>query len=248
MKNIFNLNISAIVIGLLLLFATGCDKTVVEVENESPTISFLQPESDLVITKDTTISFIVAPIDTDGTIDSVVFTRNGINVQTIVSPPYQYDWSIATGDHAGIHTIKAIAYDNHNATGEAELQVEIQLYYLKKWVGLYEGTSRHWTSQPSYIDGVYGWSETEDFRNVSVNVALSNQDSCLDLTIKYNSKVEKRTGLKFSETGFHYTTWSGGSSFGSLRIIFKNDSLEYNYGQKCGIPCQSGIDYVIGKK
>jgi len=242
---ITKLHLNTIIICLILFLAISCNK---KEENEKPRVSFLQPVNNLVITNDTLISFIVEALDNDGLIDKVEFSKNGTIVQTVVNPPYKFDWLISTENNLGIYIVKATAYDNDGATAESEIQIEIKSY-LTRWLGIYEGTSHHWVSYPTEINGQWQITTYHTYNNVLVNVAQSSQDSCLDLAITYHDTINgSQNGLKFSVSGTHSSQWGGGSSQGSLDIHFDRDSLKYNYFQKCGIPCSSGIDFVIGMK
>lgn len=241
--NIAKLILLTIVIVMDLLLILSCKE-----ENKEPTIRFVQPENNLIITNDTIVSFIVEAFDSDGTIDRVEFTKNGTIVQTVVNSEYKYDWSISKKDSIGIYKIKATAYDNHEAKGEAEIQIEIKSY-LTKWLGIYKGTSHHWYSYPAEINGQWQLTTNHDYKKVLVNVNKSSQESCLDFVITFNdSLVGTKSGLNFSTTGIHVSQWGAGSSYGSLNISFDGNLLNYKHFQKCGIPCDSGTDFVINKE
>ena len=238
-------NLFPIIIGLILLTLIACSK---KEENELPTVRFLQPTSNLVIANDTVLTFIAEPQDTDGTIDRVEFSRNGTLIESVVSEPYTFDWSISSVANSGIYKIKATAYDNQGATGESEIEIEVKSY-LSKWVGVFEGTSHHWSNYPVMVDGEFQLVTNNTYKTVLVNVNQSTQDSCLDFTITYNDTiVETKNDLKFSDSGIHHSQWGAGSGYGSLDINFESDSLYYDYFQQCGIPCQSGIDFVLGEQ
>lgn len=241
----YRLKLFPIIICLILFSAIGCEK---KDDNEKPTISFLQPATNSIISNDTLISFLVEPFDADGTIDRVEFVNNGTLVHTITESPWLYNWSISSERDRGLFKISAIAFDNQGATGEAEIQIEVKSY-LSKWVGIYDGVSHHWMTYPTEINGQWQMVTNHNYYSVMVNVSQSSQDSCLDFTFTYNgNNVSAKNDLKFLPPGAHYSNWGGGSGYGSLSITFEADSLNYNLFQKCGIPCSSGIDFVIGKK
>jgi len=239
------LNLLPVIIILILISAISCEK---KEENVNPTISFLQPDANLVINNDTIITFIVEPFDADGTIDKVEFAINGTLVHTLVASPWKYDWSISSEESRGAFTIVATVYDNQGAKGEAEIKLEVKSY-VTKWVGFYEGTSHHWISYPVEINGQWQYVTNHSYNQVLVEVSQSSQDSCLNLTFTYNqTDVTAKNDLKFLPSGKHWSSWGGGSGYGSLTISFESDSLDCNLFQKCGIPCNSGIDFVIGKQ
>lgn len=122
--------------------------------------------------------------------------------------------------------------------------------YLNQWIGNYEGTSHHWSSQPTEINGQWQVITNEAYRKVSVDISIGEQDSCLTFNIIYEDTIlDTKENLLFSNLGVHLSEWGGsGSGYGSLNISFKSDSLYYDNFQKCGIPCDSGIDFDIAKK
>jgi hypothetical protein len=233
------------IVSLIFLLNFGCER---KEENENPTLRFLQPDSNLIIDKDTLISFVVEPFDKDGTIDKVEFLVNETVVKTISEPPYSYDWRIETEKNVGNNRIKAIAYDNNGAKGEDSILIEIKSY-LSKWIGIYGGISHHWSSYPTEINGHWQFITNESYRKVSVDVSLGGQDSCLNFIITYDDTViDTKENLLFSNSGVHFSQWGGGSGYGSLNIIFKSDSLYFDNFQKCGIPCNSGVDFDIERR
>jgi hypothetical protein len=120
--------------------------------------------------------------------------------------------------------------------------------YLGKWIGTYEGTSYHWSSYPVEIDGLWQYITNDSYKNVSVEVRIGSQDSCLNFLITYNDSInDTNADLLFSNLGVHFSQWGVGSGYGSLNISFESDSMHYNYFQKCGMPCTSGIEFDIKK-
>ena len=239
-------NLITIIFSLILLLIISCEK---KTDNEIPIIRFIYPDNNMTISNDTIISLIVEAYDIDGTIDRVEFIKNGTTVQTVKNPPYKFDWHISTESNLGVFFIKAIAYDNQQAKSETESpKIEIKSF-LTHWLGFYEGNSHHWISYDEIINGQWQNITNNYYKRVNVNVIKSSQDSCLDFAITYDdSIIVTQNGLKFSVTGIHKSSWGGGSGFGYLNINLNSDTLKYIYFQQCGIPCSSGIDFVINKK
>lgn len=123
-------------------------------------------------------------------------------------------------------------------------------YYLNKWVGKYAGISFHYTSYPIEVDSNWKiYYADSSFRNVTVDVSLGNFDSTLNFSILYNdSIVDNKTNLLFSEAGEYFLQEGSGSGYGYIRINLKSDSLYYHLFRKCGLPCQSGIDFKIRRQ
>lgn len=114
--------------------------------------------------------------------------------------------------------------------------------YLDQWVGIYVGISYHWSTHP--VDTIM--VTNEQYKVVIVDVQKNESESSLDFTLTYNDGIiDNRDKIKFTTSGTHSSNWGGGSGYGSLDIDFKSDSLHYDYYQKCGIPCNSGIEFKI---
>ncbi|NOT35779.1 MAG: hypothetical protein HOP11_00205 [Saprospiraceae bacterium] len=121
-------------------------------------------------------------------------------------------------------------------------------FYLRKWIGVYDGTSRHWSTYPSVVNGNWQIITNESNRKVTVDVGIGVQDSALNFKITYNDSITSISeNLLFSNEGVHFAQTGGGSGYGSVNIRFVADSLYYSLFQKCGIPCSSGIDFKIKK-
>jgi hypothetical protein len=117
--------------------------------------------------------------------------------------------------------------------------------YLKPWLGKYEGSAHSWSASP---DPDWNMEYRESFPTVSVEVVQGEADSTVVLHMVFNDSMELSTeALIISDSGTYYANWGGGSSFGSLSVKFLNDSLYYISFQKCGVPCSSGRDYIIGR-
>lgn len=234
----------ATIVSLIVLLDIGCEK---KDEYKHPTLRFSQPDSNLIIDRDTVISFVIEPYDKDCKIARVEFSLNETIVSTVSTSPYYFDWSIKTEENFGNNRIKATVYDNNGAKGEAEIMIEVKSY-LTRWLGTYEGTSRHVESYPKIINDQFQLVTNVSYRNVSINVEIGDQDSCLYFLITYNdSIIDTKEDLLFSNLGFHFSQWGVASGYGSLNISFESDSMHYNYFQKCGIPCDSGVDFDIKK-
>lgn len=240
MKDRVSIPLFLIIVNLCLFMNLGCEK-----ENKNPTIKFLQPESNIIINNDTLISIIVEPFDEDGTINRVEFLLNDSIINTLFKPPYTYDWTIETARHFGSNKIKAIAYDNNGAIAEKEITIEVKSF-LSKWIGMYRGISHHLSASITQVNGKLQYVTTDITRNVSVNVKFGMQASSLNFEIKYDDSIlDKKENVLFSNKGDHFSSWGGGSSYGSLSIKFTVDSLYYDAFQKCGIPCSDGISFDI---
>jgi hypothetical protein len=121
--------------------------------------------------------------------------------------------------------------------------------YLKQWVGSYEGSSYHWSNYPRIVNGQMQIVTNDTNLQVKVDVQMGSVDSSLIFMIAYSdSTFETHTDLFFDSTGSHFSEWGGGSSYGSLTIDFSTDQLSYDKFQKCGIPCNSGINFNIVKE
>ncbi len=92
--------------------------------NDAPQINWLSPEPYTVLKKGDSTLLSVNAQDTDGTIDRVAFTLNGIVVEEDFDAPYEYVW---TAVDSGTYEWKAFAYDDKegvDSTSTLTLEVE----------------------------------------------------------------------------------------------------------------------------
>ena len=102
----------------LIISAFGLSKTVIVSQkdpNIPPTIAITYPAKGSFVSKDSSVAITVDAADADGTIDSVVFTVNGIRFAVDSIAPY----SITCMANSTYSTINALAYDNKGATASA---------------------------------------------------------------------------------------------------------------------------------
>lgn len=120
--------------------------------------------------------------------------------------------------------------------------------YLNQWIGKYEGTSYHWSTHPTQINGQWQVTTNESYKDVAVLVIPGARDSCLDFIITINNATpDTLKNLLFSDIGEHFSSSGGGSGYESLKISFESDSLFFSKYYKCGIPCSGGIEFNIRK-
>lgn len=225
-------------------FFVKCKK---DLGNSSPNIKFTQPNANISIAKDTNIVFVAEAVDANDIIKKVEFYVDGVLISTSETSPYTFSWQINAIKMSGEHKVKAIAYDNLNAMGICELNITV-INYLDQWVGTYQGVSEHWSSYPAQVNGQWQFINNSTIKNVIVNVSKNSSDSTLDILVTYeNTTPQNNTNLYFNDLGVYNKSWGGGSSYGSLNFTFHSDSLKEVYFQKCGIPCNSGINYNIKK-
>lgn len=229
---------------VFILLFTSCKK---DIGNSSPTIEFITPKTSFSILNDTEIVVSVKVSDANDFVTKVEFYIDETLFSSNDSPPYTFIWKVDAQTQFGTHKIKAVAFDNVNATGTCELNINVS-NFLDQWVGNYQGVSEHWSSYPSMVNGQWQIINNSVTKNVSVSVSKNPSDTTLDLIILYeNSNPEYKTNLNFNSSGTHNNSWGGGSSYGSNYYNFHSDSLKQTYFQKCGIPCNSGINYNIKK-
>jgi hypothetical protein len=207
-----NFNILGLIF-LTFLVAISCDK---EKTNDNPTIKFIQPDSNLIITHDTIIRFVVEPKDIDGDIVKVDFVINGVTKQTIDSPPYQFDWYDAKLDNVGIFIVDAIAYDNKGDTGVARIKIEINDYRIKYFGNFYFTImTEHWMlGRPNTYDtSIYNGLIRKYLSTDSENDQYSSDDSKenpidkITIEFKQNTKITtllRSNGELIGKNGNHY--------------------------------------------
>lgn len=170
-------------------------------------------------------------------IESVELFVDSILVETISKEPIDFEWK-ASKD--GGHLIEVVV---RNISGQ-EQRKTVQITstnYLYQWLGKYEGVSKYWITYPVGFGAPY-YSET--IQDVIVETSISQLDSALHVFIQYEGGNSSQNDIKVSPFGVHNSTWGHGSSGGSLDITFSGDSLIYDKFQKCGMPCQSGEEFI----
>lgn len=206
------LSIFSIII-LTVLFVISCDK---EKSNNNPTIKFIQPDSNLTITHDTILRFVVEPKDIDGNIVKVDFVINGATVQTLYSPPYLFDWNDAKLENVGVFIIDAIAYDNKGDTGVARIQIEINDYRIKYFGNFYfKIITEHWmlgkpnTYDTTFYNGLIRKYVSTDSNDDLYSSDDSNENPIEKITIEFKQNTKITTILttngNFADKyGYHY--------------------------------------------
>ena len=121
-KRILAINFFGLMVIVLLVFQS-CKKDDTP-ENKLPTCSISSPVANQEITKGETITISVTATDTDGTITEVQFFVDDVNVATVVSPPYNFEWN-TNSESDGSHTLKATCKDNNNGTASDEITVVV---------------------------------------------------------------------------------------------------------------------------
>lgn len=204
---------TAILTLLILMILISCEK---EKSNQKPTIRFVEPDNNLVIEHDTVLSIIVEPFDEDGEIKKVELFINGTIVKTFNSSPYQYDWHNAKIENIGVYTIKATAFDNKGATGDAEISVEIRDFRIK-YLGdfNFRVITKSWifgqptTYDTSFYTGVIRKYELTDSENDLYidDDSDENPDEKITLEFKQNTKITSlinENGILTPKSGYHY--------------------------------------------
>jgi hypothetical protein len=153
-----------------LLFAVGCKKDNKNNGNNSknvpPTCTITNPQDNAPFTVNMDISIMVVAADEDGTIVEVQLFID--NVAHSVKKELPYNFTINAGELSeGAHTLKAVAKDNENATGESSVNIEINpiLFTLGDSYGggiifYIDGTGKHGliAATEDQNDGII-WSE-----------------------------------------------------------------------------------------
>lgn len=111
-----------IIIANSLLFLSSCDKLFNK--NNVPSCSIISPLDNQQITSGEVVAIMVEASDDDGSITEVQFIIDEIEVYISNTQPYTYNWN-TTGLAPGDHTIKAMCYDDDNASDSDEITIEI---------------------------------------------------------------------------------------------------------------------------
>lgn len=208
-KTVFEITLTLLT--LTILISCAKDKS-----NQSPTIKFIEPENDLVIEHDTVLSIIVEPFDEDGDIQKVELFINGTMVITFNSPPYQYYWHVSNIENVGVFAIKAIAYDDKGAIGEAQIGVEINDFRIKYLGDFYfKVITESWMYgespiyDTSFYSGVirkYEYSDSENDLYIDDD-GEENSNEKITIEFKSNTKITSilnEDGSLIPKSGHHY--------------------------------------------
>ncbi len=93
---------------------------IVEPPNQAPTVSLTSPVNDQNFQPGASITMHASASDSDGAISKVSFLLNGIVKCDDVTAPYSCDAGVPS---SGTYALKAVAYDNDNATTEHQVIV-----------------------------------------------------------------------------------------------------------------------------
>ncbi len=215
---------------LSILFVFSCRK-----DNIKPSVKFIQPQNNLIITQDTSLTITVDANDIDGDIKKVELFINGILVKEFTSPPYQYEWMDAKLENEGTYIIKAIAYDNNDAINEAKISITIKDFRSKYLGNFYFQTiTELWTlGQPttydtSFYSGVIRRYELADSDNDLYLNDDSGENPNAKITIEFkpNTKITSllnEDGNLIPKTGYHYYHQGGFSTTDT--IVFSVEGL-----------------------
>ena len=206
-------------------------------DNKAPTLRFVSPTTNVVT--DDTLTFLVEAMDEDGSIDKVDFYLNDSLVASVTQNPFKFDWLITAENKIGKYIVKAVAIDNDEGKTSIEMMM---LPNTLHWLGDYEGLAHYYHFDPLNL-------AVEYYKKIQVNVNENSSDGTIRLVLTHeDGSVVVNDNLDFSIAGQYFNQHGYGSAYGNLNIKFVQDSLNYRYFQKCGIPCDSSLDFVIGKK
>ncbi len=109
-------NLSKVFVITLLtnLFFYCSDNSTIEPENSLPLCSITFPQSYSIYKLSENVEIKVEAEDSDGEIESVRFSIDGIQENVDYNPPYEYTWQ-TSGEGTGVHTINVVAVDNDEA-------------------------------------------------------------------------------------------------------------------------------------
>lgn len=216
-------------------------------DNMLPEIHFINPRQDITVTTDSIIKFELSAQDQDGKINTINIYDNDNAIISLNKIPYSFEYSINKNTTIGNHIITAEAIDNDGGKTITSIKVLVKSY-LEKCFGKYEGKTLLWSTYPKNVNGNLILCNDSTITMVSVEVIAGTQDSSLNIQINRSGRNPENIQNLFLP--IHYTYFSssgGGSSYSSLQIIFRNDSMIFNRFQKCGIPCSQGEVFNIIK-
>ena len=112
-----------------------------------------------------------------------------------------------------------------------------------QWLGTHDGTALRWT-ETFGVD--FEFVRTESSQAVTVEIRPGTAPGSVDMELQYeDGPTRTHTDLLLPEDERYTENWGAGSQAGSLSIELHADSLSYARRQKCGIPCTSGVEWVL---
>lgn len=87
-----------------------------------PAVTITHPSDNQILLAGSTVSFSADASDSDGTINQVEFFAGNNSLGVVTQPPYSVSW---TATQIGLNSLKAVATDNENNTGEAMVSVTV---------------------------------------------------------------------------------------------------------------------------
>lgn len=239
------LNWKYILIATIATIVSSCNKK--EEIIDSPEVHIITPLNNSKIAVGSTIIIEADPKDNDGLINHVELLVDGVSKQVFDKAPFQYEWKVQHMD-VGMHTIKFMAYDDMNATGASEIQIEV-VDFRDAYLGNFSFTiiTDSWQMwQPTTYDTSYfnGTIRCYDLTDSANDIYYSNDDTAENpdqkITIEFlpNQRITSlidTNGVLVNKSGYHYH--HGGQFLTDDSIAFYVSGLGglgagYNYSVK----------------
>ena len=165
------------------------------VSNQPPTVNLTSPVNGSTYTAPATVTLAATASDSDGSIARVEFWTGSTLLNADTASPYAYSWA---GVAAGSYALRAIAYDNQNATSTSTL-VNITVYS--------SGTPANQPPVVSLTGPVNGSTYTAP-TNITLSATANDPDGTISAVRFYSG-----TTLLNLDSASPYTyTWTGVSS------------------------------------
>ncbi|AIW19727.1 chitinase [Vibrio coralliilyticus] len=87
-----------------------------------PAVTITSPSDNQILLAGSTVSFAADASDSDGTVSQIEFFAGSNSLGVVTQPPYAVSW---TATQVGLNSLKAVATDNENNTGEATVSVTV---------------------------------------------------------------------------------------------------------------------------
>jgi len=163
--------------------------------NQPPVVTLTSPVSGSTYTAPATVPLVATASDSDGTIARVEFWTGSTLLNADTASPYAYSWA---GVAAGSYPLRAVAYDNQNATSTSPV-VNITVYS--------SGTPSNQPPTVSLTSPVSGSSYTAP-ANITLAATASDSDGSIAAVRFYQGMT-----MLTLDTASPYTyTWTGVSS------------------------------------
>lgn len=191
------------IISLFVLSSIVFQNCKKDEDNQAPSCTITSPIEGEECVLDEMVPISVNATDSDGSITSVKFIIDKVEVASVGNSPYKFDWN-TSGESIGNHTIKATSIDNEGASASDEVTIQI-----------IEGQSADFSADPTTGDSPLTVTFTDQSTNNPTSWAWDFGDG--------NSSSEQNPSHTYENMGSYdvsLTTTNGSGTYTETKTNF----------------------------